>query len=270
MTDLGREGFASNGFVVLREFFPRALVQGVVSDAQRVFHLQATRHSLGAGGDSREGAEAGMFRLFAQRPQEFINCGKQAQHLISLHRLSLNERIVERLQALGLAFPNISTRPVMFFNHPKLAKREVYWKVAAHQDWRSMQGALNAVVVWVPLVDIDVALGALQVVPGSHLEGLITDRVEDSFGMVDRYRDKDFVSVEMRQGDALFFSSFLVHRSGENVTDAVRWSCHFRYNDLAETTFVTRGFPHPYLYKPQDELITADFPTVEAVRRVYG
>jgi hypothetical protein len=263
--------FRRDGFLLVRSLFAAAAVEEVAADARGLFRRMAGhRGLLDGGGSSRAATEAAMFRLFEHHPQDFISCGKQAQHLISLHRLGLDAKITDTLGDLGLGCANISTRPVLFFNHPRLAKRQVFWKVAAHQDWRSMQGSLNAVVVWVPLVDIDEALGALQVVPGSHHEGLLTDRVEDSFGMVDRYSDDAFVSCPTRAGDALFFSAFLVHRSGTNVTDAVRWSCHFRYNDLDEPTFLDRGYPHPYLYKPQDELMTPDFPPPELVRRLFS
>jgi phytanoyl-CoA hydroxylase len=93
--------------------------------------------------------------------------------------------------------------------------------------------------------------------------------VVNSFGKVDSFTDADFVAVEVEQGDVLFFSSFLVHRSGTNVTESIRWSCHFRYNNLAEETFIDRGYPHPYLYKPQDDLITPGFPRQEQVERVF-
>lgn len=132
-----------------------------------------------------------------------------------------------------------------------------------------MQGSLDSVVVWVPLADVDVKLGALEVVPGSHKLGLLTTEVVNSFGKVDRFDDGDFISVEARQGDVLFFSSFLVHRSGVNTTDSIRWSCHFRYNNLSEETFIERGYPHPYLYKPQEELITADFPDTERLAKLF-
>ncbi len=78
--------------------------------------------------------------------------------------------------------------------------------------------------------------------------------IEDSMSTVEA------VPVEVEGGDALFFSAFLVHQSGTSITDAIRWSCHFRYNNLREPTFVDRGFPHPYIYKPQEELITKNFP----------
>ena len=71
------------------------------------------------------------------------------------------------------------------------------------------------------------------------------------------------MSVEVKAGDALFFSSFLIHRSGDNVSDAIRWSCHFRYNDLSEKTYIKRGYPSPYQYRPLPELVTPDFPKKE-------
>jgi hypothetical protein len=38
---------------------------------------------------------------------------------------------------------------------------------------------------------------------------------------------------------------------------------------LAETTFVERGYPHPYLYKPSEDLLTPGFPAQPQVREVF-
>jgi hypothetical protein len=214
--------------------------------------------------------DAAMVELFNRDLQTFTNCGKQAQHLISLHRLSLDRRIVDALNELGLEFPNISTRPLLYFNAERLAKKEVYWRLDAHQDWRSMQGSLDSMVVWLPLVDIDRDLGALEVIPSSHRWGLLDAKFTDGYGHVGESIDRSqFVPVEVERGDALFFSSLLLHQSGTNITNSIRWSCHFRYNNLAEQTFIERGFPHPYLYKPQEELITPDFPSRAQVEEVF-
>jgi ectoine hydroxylase-related dioxygenase (phytanoyl-CoA dioxygenase family) len=132
-----------------------------------------------------------------------------------------------------------------------------------------MQGSLNAIVVWIPLVDINEQLGALRVVPGSHREGLLESQPDEWYRHIEGTSDADFLSVEVRAGDALFFSAFLVHASGDNTTDAIRWSCHFRYNDLAEATYVARNYPSPYVYKPQQELITPGFPDPTLVRQAF-
>lgn len=134
-----------------------------------------------------------------------------------------------------------------------------------------MQGSLDAVVVWVPLVDLDDRLGPLEVIPHSHRWGLLDSEMSDGYGRLDGSLDESgFLPVQAKLGDALFFSSLLVHRSGTNVTDSIRWSCHFRYNNLAEPTFVQRGFPHPYLYRPQEELITDGFPTPAALSELFS
>jgi len=272
-TTIDRAVYRETGSVHVPGFFEPAEAEEVRQDARRVFLVQLHRHGLLPNDPNVPEAEfeQALFQLFQQHQADFVNAGKQIQHLISLHRLSTDPRVVDALCELGIEFPNINTRPVLFFNSRHLAREEVYWRVFAHQDWRSMQGSLDGVVVWIPLTDIDISLGALEVVPGSHLMGLLeASEVVNAFGRAQQFDDADFVPVDVEQGDALFMSSFLVHRSGTNSTRSIRWSCHFRYNNLAEPTFVERGFPHSFLYKPSETLLTPDFPSPEQVQEVFS
>jgi phytanoyl-CoA hydroxylase len=268
--------FRAQGFVLAKGFFDPEEVRRIHEEAKAVFAAQMRRHRLLPDDDVDEATfTEAMFRLFEVDLPAFANCGKQVQHLISLHRLSLDERIVGALAELGLDFPNVSTRPVLYFNHPRLAKKEVYWRLSLHQDWRSMQGSLDSTVVWLPLVDIDKSVGALEVIPGSHRRGLLEADLEDGYGHISRAAqaevdESELVSVEVERGDALFFSTFLLHQSGTNVSDRLRWSCHFRYNNLAEPTFVDRGYPHPYIYRPGPEILTPGFPTEDDIERTFG
>lgn len=263
--------YRESGYLVQRGFFQPRELETIRDEAKQVFIAQMQRLGIVSGRDISEPQfEQGMFRFFETDLQSFTNCGKQVQHLISLHRLSLDERIVRALHELGLGFPNVSTRPLLYFNSRRLAKKEVYWRLSLHQDWRSMQGSLDAIVVWVPLVNIDKALGALEVVPGSHKGGLLQAEMADGYGHISETADiSKIVPVEVQVGDALFFSAFLAHQSGTNVTDSLRWSCHFRYNNLNEATFIERGFPHPYIYRPQEELITKGFPQKAQIASLF-
>jgi len=128
-----------------------------------------------------------------------------------------------------------------------------------------MQGSINGMVAWIPLVDIDQELGSIKVVPGSHRRGLQSEQKSGSFGLVHGYNEGDFVSFDMKQGDIILFNSFLVHKSGDNTTDDIRWSCHMRYNDLADKSFIARGYPHAYIYKPIDEYLTPGFDTKKEI-----
>lgn len=269
LNDKQIEAYRQQGLLHLEAFLPRAEVAALHLEARDVFVRQLRhRKMLHSQWPSDFEIEDGMARLFAEDLPVFMNCGKQAQHLVSLHRMGLAQGMIDVVQDLGVQWPNISTRPVLFFNSPRLAKSEVYWRVFAHQDWRSMQGSLDAVVIWAPLIDLPAELGPLEVIPGSHLDGLVTDGVESGFGKVpDEYLDgKQFVGLPCKAGDIVVFSAFLVHRSGTNASQQVRWSCHFRYNNLAERTFVERGYPHAYVYKPVEELLTPDFPPNAAVQ----
>lgn len=263
--------YRENGYVLVKGFFPREAIVQIRNEAKEIFIAQMRRHGIVQGDALSENAfEGGMFRLFETDLATFVNCGKQAQHLISLHRLSLSEPVVEALKFLGLAFPNVSTRPLLYFNSRRLAKKEVYWRLNLHQDWRSMQGSLDAVVLWLPLIDIDRRLGALEVIPGSHITGLLESEMTDGYGHIHTTKNlPEPVAVEVEVGDALFFSAFLVHQSGTSSTDSIRWSCHFRYNNLEESTFVERGYPHPYIYRPQEEVITREFPQRSQVENVF-
>ncbi len=270
------EFFNKNGYFLFENFFAKSEIDFVYNDARNVFLRQFIEKGYTPecllDDLSSEQYNGFLYRLFEDDLECLTNCGKQVQHLISLHLLSLQAKIVDLLKQMGLTSPVISTRPVLYFNHPKLAKKKVFYKVDAHQDWRSMQGSLNAVVIWIPLTDINKDLGALEILPGSHLGGLRTDHIENGFGMVALTEDEkeNLISVEVKKGDALIFSSFLIHQSGENISDDPRWSCHFRYNDLDEPTFINRKFAHPYIYKPSDELITKDFPLEKNILKIYS
>lgn len=269
--------FKTNGYLLLKDFFAKDDIKKVLLDAKNVFLKQFSEKGYVANSITiKDLTEVEynnfLYRLFEDDLECFSNCGKQVQHLISLHALSINQNIVQLLNNLGLKSPVISTRPVLYFNHPKLAKKKVFHTVDAHQDWRSMQGSLNSVVIWIPLIDINKDLGALEVLPGSHLDGLRTNHIDYGFGMVslENSEIKDLIPVEVKTGDALLFSSFLIHQSGNNITVSPRWSCHFRYNDLEDSSFIKRKYAHAYIYKPIEGLITKDFPNKKDILKIYS
>ena len=276
-TDVGHQikFYSENGYILLKNFFQIHEVEIILRDAKNIFFRQFVHKGFTNAKVLEEISDSAfdefLYQLFSEDLICISNCGKQAQHLISLHALSLHKKIIELLHVIGLASPVISTRPVLYFNHQRLAKEKVYYKVDAHQDWRSMQGSLNSVILWVPLIDISRELGALEILPGSHLQGLRADHIDHGFGMVTLSESEkaELMPIEVKKGEALLFSSFLIHQSGENITNSPRWSCHFRYNDLDEHSFITRKYAHPYTYKPTEELITPNFPKIEDISRIF-
>jgi len=266
-----RQQYNKDGYIVVRNFFNKDEIKAIFDEARGVFAYQIER-TTGSKVDinNQDEFEKGMYEFFQKDFDAFVNTGKQVQHLVSLHRLGTDARITELLQSLGLAYPIIAVRPAMMFNSRNLAKKQDYWKLGAHQDWRGGQGSLDSIVMWFPLVDCDTALGGLQVLPGSHKRGLFEGSDVDYISSISEdLVDEDFVQLELEAGDILIFSTFTVHRSGNNVTPHIRWTSQFRFNNLTEDTFVDRGFPLPYIYKPTPELLFPNFPKQEQVEEIF-
>jgi len=190
--------------------------------------------------------------------------------MIDLWRLSLHDKIISIIQLLGVENPIISTRPILFSNSKHISKADIFHTIPPHQDWATMQGSINSIVCWLPLIDSTQDLGCIAFVPESHKLGLLMEKKEEGFGLVRKFDDKYFKSLDLNQGDALFFSSFLVHKSGNNITENIRWSTHFRYNDLNEKTFIENGYPHAFIYKSIDEILKPEFDTKKAINHYFN
>ncbi len=265
--------YRHDGFLILKQVLDTNQLATIYRDARTVFATQIKQVlGLSVDIDDRDAFEHAMFTLFEKDFSTFVNTGKTVQHNIGLHRLGVSDPIVNLIKELGLTVPSIGVRPAMQFNSRFLSKDgSTHWRLGAHQDWRTGQGSLDSVVAWLPLVPANEALGALQVIPGSHTTGLLAANTTGYAGSItDELREEDYIQTEFEVGDLLVFSAFLVHRSGNNVTRNIRWSVQLRYNNLAEPTFIERGYPMPYIYKPQEELVTPNFPDSSQLTLLYA
>ena len=206
----------TNGYVLYRNFFPKGLIEGLRKDIFKVFNLHTDKE---------------LIDLYAKDFERYYDLAKKCGKLLSLHQTASCELIFDALCKFGIGCPLVNTKPLVSFSCKSLSDNDYrYWKIPAHQDYESTWGTTNGLTCWVPLVDVDEELGPLEVIPGSHTNGL--------YEHISRYEIKDpvegdFVSLPMNVGDALFMSYFLVHRSGLNVRDdKIRLSVHFRYDDV--------------------------------------
>jgi ectoine hydroxylase-related dioxygenase (phytanoyl-CoA dioxygenase family) len=103
-----------------------------------------------------------------------------------------------------------------------------------HQDQQAGWSTYAPLFV-TALVAIDAATvdnGCLELAPGHHARGLIgrewTPLTEDDM------QGMRFVSCPTRPGDAVFFDSYVPHRSGPNLTAEPRRVLYVTYNRLAD------------------------------------
>ena len=266
--------FKEQGFIIVKDFFDRTDIARIFNDIKEVFAFQIeqvlnipVKESMAL---SDEAFSAQLYELNHRDFELFSNCGKQAQHLISLHELGVSKKLIGLLNELGLSKPIISVRPSILINHKKLDKegeKGTYWRIPPHQDWYYSQGSLDSVTVWFPFVICPKELGSLEFIPGSHLWGLQKSD-EKQYGLMSEYLPDDkYVTFDTGPGDVLIFFSTLIHRGGINSTNRIRWSGQLRYNNLCEPTFVQRKFPNPFVYHSIRTLVTPGFPNDEDLKK---
>lgn len=241
------EKLNSEGYLIVKKFFEKEKIEGLLENSKKIFEIQF--NSLEYEGTFEEK----IFKLFNEHEDVFINCGKIIQQgLVDLYSLAFDSNLILLLKNLGLKFPVSCTRPVLYFNHPKLAKKEVYYKTPLHQDWPSMQSSSDSLVVWVPLIDVNDQNGSIIIYPKTHTLGNVSDNNLEGFGVIEKLDMAVYEEVQptLEVGDIAIFSTFLIHKSGEIKNDQIRWSCHFRYTNMLDKDFIDRGFPNPYIYKP--------------------
>ena len=133
-----------------------------------------------------------------------------------------------------------------------------------HQDHPYILLSKSAISVWSPLTDVTREMGPLKFVLGSHrgqfhpiiVHNPSSPDTENYRSKASKHRyirladranlenifDRDAIQLPMKAGDALFFHSHLVHRSGKNVSDRSRWVFVARYGDLLDPEMVQRGW----------------------------
>jgi len=274
LDDVGtrRLRYAEDGYCILKDYFAHQQIARVYDDIMAVFARQLRRLGI-AESDRRdaEGLRQNLTALLNADRDAYLGAARQTQLLPSIHHLTTSPAIVATLEALGLAAPVVSTKPVCHFMTEALKIPGGYLRVPPHQDWRSMQGSLDAVVLWISLVDIDADSYPVECLPGSHKWGLLNTVPHQATPMADdaRVRDEDFVALYPKRGDLVVFSGFLVHRTAERGDERVRLSMSLRYNNAAEPHYVAHGYPTPYKYDYQLELLFEDFPAEQDVRQIF-
>ncbi|HLZ98104.1 MAG TPA: phytanoyl-CoA dioxygenase family protein [Steroidobacteraceae bacterium] len=265
--------FRRQGYVVVRDAFAGEDLARVTADIGGVIGRRARALGLEfADPVEHRNFTTVLTGLFRRDLDSYIATARQTQHLASVHRFGLSPPVMQIVAGLGLTVPALSTRPVIHYMADQLKIEGGYHKTPIHQDWRSVQGSLDGITIWLPLFDVGINDYPLEVIPGSHRRGLLPS-VDDAFGhrvAAGEVDENEFEPLTLHRGDAVFFSGFLVHRTGSTGGADVRIALSYRYNNCAEASFIARNFPSPYTYRPDMRLLQADFPTAADVATVFG
>ena len=141
-----------------------------------------------------------------------------------------NDIFLSISKSLGINHPEPSTLPTVRIDRPFDKK----FTTGIHQDyWYSFQSK-TSLTFWMPLININSKMGYLSVMPKSHKIGLI-DFYDDGkyvFKPKNNFDDNDFSDIQIELGECLVFSQFLIHKSGNNISNKPRMTLQLRFHDL--------------------------------------
>ncbi|MHA1564884.1 MAG: phytanoyl-CoA dioxygenase family protein [Alphaproteobacteria bacterium] len=179
-----------------------------------------------------------------------------AQSSVALTRLVTDPNVANAVAHLlgdppeDLAYSGIMLR----MDAPRDRRNVLSW----HQDRAYYPQNLNGdngVVVTIAMQDTPIRLGALNVCPGSHREGLVkpeqtnkddyesTEQRAVPQRLVDKYQP---AMAELKKGDMLVIHMNVFHRSGDNMSDSFRFSALARYHRIMAPDFVPFGLLYQF------------------------
>ena len=133
---------------------------------------------------------------------------------------------------------------ILFTEKLNLKRAHKGGPIVLHQDFpywaEATQAASTVATAMLFLDDATVENGCLEVVPGSHREGVQSQRAIEGFGSLEidpaKYDQSRLMPVPVKAGAVIFFGPFLVHRSLPNQSGADRRALLFSYQ--------SPGYPH--------------------------
>lgn len=198
---------------------------------------------------------------FKRGPEIYMNYLFLISRIIEAQEIFLN---IEEIKEL-ISSPVMVSHPSCHVMSPDLRIPGGYYGTEAHQDWASTQGSLDSITVWVALTDVSAQNFPLEVILGSHKQGLREGKLNGSVLEIE-CDDSEFIPIECNAGDAIILSGFLIHRTGRGT--GFRVSISQRFDNAAEPTFIERGYPCA-----QKRVVDRDIkwkPTVDQVRSIFS
>lgn len=263
-----KEIYNKEGFYIAKSVLPKDCTDEYISDFKKIFtqQLNLTKSDYPKNSD----AFGLMQSLFRQDLKRYLATLTLSSKLFSLYKIISHENIVKILETLNIEMPIWQTKPVIHCMANELKIPGGYHGVGVHQDWPTLQSSLNNITIWIPFTKVTKDNFPLEIIPGSHLKGLLEGiQTEHYFEINPKYyKIEDFIPLECDVGDVVFMSNFAIHRSQTEGKD-FRLSVSTRYEDASEETFIKRNYPYTEHRVVKRDVLFPDFPKLEEVQKIF-
>ncbi len=239
--------YNKTGFYIAKGLIEKKVINETVQSLKKHFDNQL----FYLGQDIPDTIYASMQLLYATDIERYKKTSGALWRKMSVYNLLHHSNIQNFVkESFGWSDIVIPGGQVVHIQAQSLKIPDGYFGLVAHQDFPSVQGSIDGFVVWIPLVDIDANRYPLEVIPGSHKNGILPSFENNNSSWEVKpecYDESDFIPAICEVGDVIFMSDFTVHRSSQKGDRRLRLACSTRYDNADEVTFVKRCYPTAYI-----------------------
>lgn len=237
--------YDENGFIIIKNLVSHEKLNQVNDLIAHIIKLEANKNNI-LTSNSNELLHKIMTKLKENTASsswiyQTVNCSnifKKFIYNIGLDEIAKQLLHLDSVQSLG------TVNPVVRMDVPHDKKNVRDWHQDSHY-FLDNKNASDSLVVWLPFDDVEEKNGAVLVCPKSHREGRLgSSYVEGKIGKSEQYvtdpkkvEKYEQIVVNCKKGDAIFFNMDLIHKSGFNSSDKVRYIAQIRYTSLNKPDF---------------------------------
>ena len=244
--------FNENGYIVRKNVIQQSLIESVINTfikfciklGGKQFDQFEHLNSLDCVDFNRR-----LLDLREKKPLIFGAIYDTMQTTLSMQKIALSKNILKDVcKLLDAPMDNLMCFNYLFRMDPPMCNRN---KLDWHQDFITYDQVdmSDGLTAWIPLIDIPQTLGPLKALKKSHLDGkaanydinqnisidkLSSHKHNINKDIIDKYTS---LSLPVELGDVIYISMNLIHASGDNISNKIRFSGQGRFYNILSDTF---------------------------------
>ena len=252
LNNIDRIFFQENGFIIRKKFIPKPLIENVINTfikfCKKLGGEKFNVHDSVNDFYSEEFNKK-LIELREEKPKVYGAIYDTMQTTVSMQKIALHKNILQDVsKLLSTQVTNLMCFNYLFRMDPPHCNRN---KLDWHQDFITYDQVdmSDGLTAWIPLIDIPLKLGPLRALKKSHLYGRVEDyeinenssinnlvshkhKIKNS--VIDKYTS---VSLPVNSGDIIYISMNLIHASGDNISNRIRFSGQGRFYNILSDSF---------------------------------
>ena len=234
--------FASQGFLCLSHESVRDITKTLRIEMQGLARTLLKDLGLHESGDVREFEDDLVKLLGADSARDCTRiCYELFPALPCIIGLLNHEFFLQVAKSLGVDKPIASANPIVRIDRPS----EKTFLTPIHQDsWFSMVSD-SSLTFWFPLTRHLSEMGPLEIIPGSHSQGMVKMKpfdMRNPLTVDNDLPDELFEPLFLDQNQILVFDQNLIHRSTINQSVVPRVTCQVRFNSGSSLNTLASSF----------------------------